>query len=284
MGKLVCIGDSWTDDNFKSRLVDEDNYPKWPKLVADRLNMNLLNLGSSGSGNHEIFTKFTDLINETKDIDGIIIMWSEPDRVDLEVHKGYKLSSYNKVTDSGFYHYSPRRSAGNKNSPIEKYLDRLTDEQIEKNEYVGRNNFMLNVARTYHNKQDPISQTILDMGIWSLETSWKQTMRYMFLVQSMCKGLDIKYLQVQGIHPFFTWQREQDYKKSLHSFLKWFQEQSYIYSIDETTFLGWPIFQEIGGFSMSHNIEKISDRDTHPNSVGHKEIANHLINKWNSMY
>ena len=65
MGKkvLVCIGDSWTDDNFNSSVYPDmdTNWPKWPKHLADMLDMEVLNLGTCGSGNQQIFNKTVDI-------------------------------------------------------------------------------------------------------------------------------------------------------------------------------------------------------------------------------
>ena len=93
---LVCIGDSWTDKNFKSSVYKDANtdWPKWPEHLAKHLDMEVLNLGNSGSGNQQIFNKAVDVINYGDNIGGVVCMWSEPDRIDFEIHKNKNLSGY----------------------------------------------------------------------------------------------------------------------------------------------------------------------------------------------
>ena len=52
--------------------------------------MDLINLGASTSGNLEIFSKVVDA-TQLENIGGVVVMWSEPDRIDFEVHGGQKI-------------------------------------------------------------------------------------------------------------------------------------------------------------------------------------------------
>ena len=54
------------------------------------------------------------------------------------------------------------------------------------------------------------------------------------------------------------------------------------YKMNEDHFYGWPMFSQIGGFRLSDKLNevdperknlRISDEDTHPNTEGHKFIA-----------
>lgn len=65
------------------------------------------------------------------------------------------------------------------------------------------------------------------------------------------------------------------------------------YKMKEDRFYGWPIFRKIGGFNMSDKLNKIdpemkklrvSDEDTHPNTEGHKLIAEFLYKQYESVY
>ena len=57
--------------------------------LAKDLDMDLINLGASGSGNLEIFSKVVDA-TQLENIGGVVVMWSEPDRIDFEVHVEYE--------------------------------------------------------------------------------------------------------------------------------------------------------------------------------------------------
>ena len=44
--------------------------------------------------------------------------------------------------------------------------------------------------------------------------------------------------------------------------------------INENNFIGWPTFQEYGGFDVQTKL--IRTKDTHPNAQGHKLIADFI--------
>ena len=64
------------------------------------------------------------------------------------------------------------------------------------------------------------------------------------------------------------------------------------YTMREDHFYGWPMFQQIGGFNMSDKLNevdpemkklRVSDEDTHPNTDGHKLMAELLYNHYVSI-
>ena len=65
------------------------------------------------------------------------------------------------------------------------------------------------------------------------------------------------------------------------------------YKINEDHFYGWPMFHQIGGFNLSNKLNeadpeqknlRISAEDTHPNTEGHKFIAELLYDHYESVY
>ena len=65
------------------------------------------------------------------------------------------------------------------------------------------------------------------------------------------------------------------------------------YKMNEDHFYGWPMFSQIGGFSLSDKLNevdperknlRISDEDTHPNIDGHKVIAELLYKQYELVY
>lgn len=87
---LLVSGCSFTTNNFKSvfHLDMECYWKKWPELLAEKLNMDCINLGQSGAGNEYISNSIIDQI-ETIDkskIGLVIPAWSQSRRRDYQMY------------------------------------------------------------------------------------------------------------------------------------------------------------------------------------------------------
>jgi len=98
--KLIAIGCSFTRDilsfSHVSRGVFENSsrgvfkpgydFPVWPTLLADKLDMDCLNLGRGGMGNDYISAKLVDTVLSEKkeDIGLVVLMWSGWQRIDYQ--------------------------------------------------------------------------------------------------------------------------------------------------------------------------------------------------------
>ena len=62
MKKLIVSGCSWGDDVFFSQFhPDMDcNWPKWPVLLANKLNMECVNLCKCGAGQEYVYSSISD--------------------------------------------------------------------------------------------------------------------------------------------------------------------------------------------------------------------------------
>jgi lysophospholipase L1-like esterase len=56
-------------------------------------------------------------------------------------------------------------------------------------------------------------------------------------------------------------------------------------------FIGWPILRELGGYALQQygsdiykRENRISYKDWHPNSKGHRIIADEIYNKYKKLY
>jgi len=86
---LIVSGDSNTDENFTSvSHPDRDfSFKKWPELLADKLNMKVVNMAKVGQGNEYIYTTLRNKITsiEYKQKIGLVIAaWSEAPRKDYK--------------------------------------------------------------------------------------------------------------------------------------------------------------------------------------------------------
>ena len=85
---LLVSGCSYTDPNFYSIFhPDMDcNWPMWPELLAEKLNMQCINLAMSGAGQEYIYSTLLDYItkNNTDNIGLVIAAWSQSQRKDFQ--------------------------------------------------------------------------------------------------------------------------------------------------------------------------------------------------------
>ena len=91
------------------------------------------------------------------------------------------------------------------------------------------------------------------------------------------ENCDIPYFQIMGCHPCDRLNNKKCSEEILMNILG--------DKINEKTFLGWPIFREIGGIAIDRVLDRIdakreklriSDTDTHPNALGHQVICDYL--------
>lgn len=84
---LIVSGDSWTDKNFKSDIHRnlDTSYRKWPQILADKLDLDVINLGKSGQGNEYIFSSLVDrIVDIPRDRIGLVYAaWSKTERRDF---------------------------------------------------------------------------------------------------------------------------------------------------------------------------------------------------------
>ena len=87
---LLVSGCSWTDKNFYSVHHPnlECNWPMWPELLAEKLNMQCVNLAMSGAGQEYIYSTLLDYItkNNTDNIGLVIAAWSQSQRKDFQIN------------------------------------------------------------------------------------------------------------------------------------------------------------------------------------------------------
>ena len=60
---LIASGDSWTGGTYWDK---PNSYPYWPEILADKLNMDYINVGRGGKGNEFIYNKMVDTLCVTK--------------------------------------------------------------------------------------------------------------------------------------------------------------------------------------------------------------------------
>ena len=89
--KLIIGGCSYTDNYAKEKGIEE--FDTWGQVLADKLDMELINLGKCGYGNQAIYTSLVERILEEKNIGLVVSLWSEFQRaafyLEERTKKGY---------------------------------------------------------------------------------------------------------------------------------------------------------------------------------------------------
>ena len=90
---LLASGCSMTDSNYVSETNPEIDcsWPKWPELIAKKLDMECINLGRNGAGNEYIYSSLLEKILEKKDQIGLVMpAWSQCQRKDYQEWNKWK--------------------------------------------------------------------------------------------------------------------------------------------------------------------------------------------------
>lgn len=104
---LVVSGCSWSDQKFKSLFHPEIDcsWPKWPELLAKKLDMDCINLSKCGHGNEYIYsTLLEQIISMDRERIGLVIAaWSRAQRRDFKIGKKWRNSRYDSHGDLDYY-------------------------------------------------------------------------------------------------------------------------------------------------------------------------------------
>lgn len=91
---LLVSGCSWGDPNFTSIFHPEMacDWPKWPELLAKKLDMECLNLCRSGAGQEYIYSSISDKLQilEPSKIGYAIAAWSSAPRRDFNIFNTWR--------------------------------------------------------------------------------------------------------------------------------------------------------------------------------------------------
>ena len=271
-GKLLVVGDSFST----TYLEDTKKYPNagklrpylfhikpykyWFDYFAEDLNLELLNLAFSGSGNQQIFNNVLYGLNTNKDVDTIMIGWSSFERIDLL--RGESLDNVHLCKTQDFHNEEWFHRSYLPNA--EKYITMFREDEIF-----------------------PVEKLI------------SQFLNYSITIDSICKSRNIKLLQFFAVEPLTntlylekTGKRMQYYKTYINNEL--------INHINTDNFFGFPGTDLLGGTNLHKimieqknfddliiNSEKRTysaehnwtfNVDAHPNGEGNKLIYETLNN------
>jgi hypothetical protein len=261
MPKLISLGCSWTDQNFESN--ETFGIKTWPHVLGKKLGYDVVNLGISGSGNNSIMKQGIDGIAKHKP-DMICVAWTSHDRIDFWNVKHFqpfnlffrnlKTKKMNRQPD--FYFQMAEEL-------VQELIIHKKDIHIPDDFF--RNMYALNTIAETHS---------IPIYFASAKKIWELSYYDWDFLDEEREENDFK--------PF---------KRQYQNFLNDWVENSYFEEFDKPKYkdrlIGWPWFEEMGGYAMStilsseenNKMHRISPTNGHPNQEGHNLIANEFFKK-----
>ena len=270
--KLIVTGCSWVDPITLSedpRVSHEivRGYKKWPNILAEMLDMTVINYGKAAAGNEYIFSSIVDNItkmneDERKNIGLVVVAWSHAKRTDFEYRKN----------EDDHYVKGVFEKIGNKYEPnyvwdSVLYTDPLRGDMYYKVRQSIRYIYTLQTFLKYHNIPYKMVQSIPITEITTLDTDFNPGITFGSSQRSKYSPREI----------------ENKLKKILLDDLRDFPMYE---QIDKSNFIGYPILNYSLYQKLDPKTDFISDltktdpkyrNDDHPNQSGHDKIANTIF-------
>ena len=277
---LLAGGDSLTEHTLVSwgdPSISTD-FPRWPEVLAKKLDMECVNLGRSGCSNQLISTSIFEYLmkNPKKEIGLVCCLWTNYTRTSLynmpdwpaNVIQGLfsgRLKEYNDLSDA-------------RKAELYKEVENISD--IIKVWKEGPDQFLdllYFYAKNTHTKAETIVENII-----------KNTIKIFHDLECMLSLRNIPHLFGQGVVPFYS-RRQLDHNRGLEKIYAPPDKQLLFYLLkyekyfNKEKFIGWPGLLDWGwgGDPIKYFISK---EDRHPNENGHRIITNHFYKKTEELY
>jgi len=152
--------------------------------------------------------------------------------------------------------------------------------------------FCRGIASNQFIRRTKVFDTLNEAGLINTWYDIQKGMRIIHAFQNFCEANNIQYIHAMPFHPIQIGVGSENldlYRKTLKKFI----ELKSLNHIKEDHFIGFPIFPEIGGFTMSDKLDEIdpekklrvdAPKDTHPNHEGHKVIADIYYERYKKLY
>ncbi len=285
--KLLAFGCSYTEHYEHSMwaMGVDHSFPRWPQLLADKLDMECVNLGRTGMGNEYMTAKLLEALHKYKNVGLIVIMWSEFQRMDFQIATD-AWNSLHPHRDNERFEQFPMNMKGRKalleyNNIVSSTMKSIrlfliAQELCRSFPYLMIQGCVPVVDAQYLNRPETIDDTEIT-----------------FLSKDDLDG-DIGN-SVNFGNPRFPYPKTnfdtvfKIRKKAIQQILKY----DIADKINEDKFIGWPIFSEVDGFCVDNILDnldplrekyRVSERDSHPNGPGHEVISEEIYKVYKKVY
>jgi|TARA_B110000211_G_C14007239_1_gene521406 hypothetical protein len=133
------------------------------------------------------------------------------------------------------------------------------------------------VSQPLINHLKPIVDVIKSRNMTTTEYNFLRSLRWYNAFQNYCESNKIPYMQCSAFNAISN------------DIVSQIIDHPVFYKMKEDHFYGWPVFHQISGFNMYDKLNEIdpdmtkfrvSDENTHPNTEGHKFIAELLYSNY----
>tara|TARA_B100000902_G_scaffold69509_1_gene75400 strand:+ start:43 stop:801 length:759 start_codon:yes stop_codon:yes gene_type:complete len=250
MKKLIVSGCSWGDKIFFSQLHPDMNcdWPKWPELLAQKLNMECVNLCKCGAGQEYIYSSISDYIQtiNKNEIGCVIAAWST----------------------------APRRCYKVKN----RWVNDREDIRGDLAYWTERS---IRYQYAFQNLMEQEKLPYLHFQMISLYRGHLWEVRNNKIAKENLKISEIENFNAEKLTA--VGRRILDEDTELRTNVLTSIKNSPYYNKFNDKFFNWPTDEELGGFSIEFEVleekHKISKLDRHPNKLGHERIAEYLYDR-----
>ena len=261
MKKILLVGGcSYSNEKFNSvHHPDLDvSWPKWPQLLAEKLDMQLINLSESGAGQEYIYSNIIDKLQtiDHSKIGLVIAAWSTAPRRDYQIESLYlqKAKWTNDMYDTkGFMNY---------------WIDRS--------------------LRYYYSLQMVCENLKLPYKQFQMVDLFKGYLWQELISRRTNDVADDKLIPVLNRPEDLTIEEKYWKEKKEKGYLAQIHDSPYYEKINDN-FIGWPTDPRLNGYSMSDKVldnttDRISEIDLHPNKQGQEKLANFIYENIDSKW
>ena len=266
--KLIISGCSYTHNYAKTQKLEE--FPIWGELLADQLDMELINLSRCGFGNRAIYTTLVEKMIVEKNVGLVVAMWSEFQRMSWYLDPD-SLDPAGRLRDIDPWRcFHPERVVLDADWHDRLYKPPGINPKKKSMEYL-------------------LGKMVNDRELNSVRAGTVQSLGYMFAFQNICENMNIPYLQMQGCRSVMGKWPVETHRVTTKQLAKYIIGSPYLNKMSDN-FIGWPIIESIGGYCFDTLLSKhkphfrISEEDTHPNNKGHEFIAGVMYDEYKKIY
>lgn len=260
--KLIVSGCSYTADYAKINKLE--TFPIWSEILADKLDMEVINLARCGYGNEAIYHSAVEAMIAEKNVGMVFCMWSEWQRV----------CPFVDVPENEPVNREPWRCF----LPEREVLDAEWHDQFYKPPAHNPKKKSLKYK---------VGKMLRDNYLDSIRGGAIRSLGYMYAFQNAAQNMDIKYLQMQGPQPLMGKVTPLD-ALNYRELAKHIVDSPYTDMFTEN-FIGFPVVKALDGFSSDWLLGldsklRISPEDSHPNKLGNEKIVERIFNEYEKIY
>lgn len=245
---MIAGGCSYTDKDFTSIFHPDldTSWDKWPAIFGKKYNYEVLNTGSSGSGNEFICQSIINAINKNPNTKLVLVLWSGWDRIQVYKKKICPLSEVNRRKRPTLF--------TEKNTIMYDVSKLILDNYFNLNSMLNNNMFYMWILKDFLEKRN--IKYIFAQGIIPLQlTYFKDDYVKKEVYRELNNFIDHIYYDDLDIENFYGW------------------------PLFEA--LGG---QHIGRFTTTNEDLTISYMDRHPNAKGQEELAKIFSKAYEKIY